>query len=140
MNLAEDEARRRFGAARVARLATADVAGQPHLVPVTFAVKGDIVVVAVDHKPKTTANLKRLRNIKSNPHVSLLVDEFDDEDWSKLWWVRADGTASIIETYHDRDEQLAWLVAKYDQYKATPPSGPMIWTDIRTWRGWAFTD
>ena len=58
--------------------------------PVTFAVLGDIIVIAIDHKPKRSMNLKRLRNIADNPRVSLLVDRYDD-DWSQLWWVRADG-------------------------------------------------
>ena len=84
------EARGRFAAARVARLATADATGQPHLVPVTFAVAGDMVYTAVDAKPKRTTALRRLANVAANPRVSLLVDHYDD-DWSRLWWVRADG-------------------------------------------------
>ncbi len=140
VKLAEDEARRRFTAARVARLATVDALGRPHLVPVAFAVSGNLVVVAVDHKPKTSTNLKRLRNVKSNPHVSFLVDEYDDHDWSRLWWVRADGTARVFhEDDQDRDEPATWLVAKYDQYDAMPPAGPVILTGIEVWRGWAST-
>jgi PPOX class probable F420-dependent enzyme len=87
--------RDRFAEARVARLATADESGRPLLVPVTFALDGDLAYFAVDHKPKTTRNLKRLRNIEANPQVSLLADEYD-EDWTQLWWVRADGTATIL--------------------------------------------
>jgi PPOX class probable F420-dependent enzyme len=79
-----DEARRRFAAARVARLATADTAGQPHLVPFVFAVDGDTVYSAVDHKPKRTTALRRLANIAQNPAVALLVDHYDDGDWSGL--------------------------------------------------------
>ncbi|GAA3437308.1 hypothetical protein GCM10018954_069220 [Kutzneria kofuensis] len=78
----------RFARARVARLATAGADGRPHLVPVTFAVHDDTVVIAVDHKPKTTTNLRRLRNIRENGQVSLLVDHYD-EDWRQLWWVRS---------------------------------------------------
>ena len=96
MGLTEGEARTRLAAARVARLATADRDGQPHLVPVTFAVDGDLIYTAVDHKPKTTANLRRLRNIRENPRVALLADYYA-EDWVALWWVRVDGRASIIE-------------------------------------------
>src|SRR5215203_583524 len=83
------QARRRFAAARVARLATADVAGRPHIVPVTFAVDGDIVYSAVDAKPKRRIALKRLANVAVNPAVALLVDHYAD-DWNELWWVRAE--------------------------------------------------
>ena len=91
-----DDARRRFAAARVARLATVAGDGQPHLVPVVFAVEGDTVLIAVDAKPKRHRALKRLRNIADHPAVSLLVDHYDD-DWSALWWVRADGVATVTD-------------------------------------------
>src|SRR5690242_12438701 len=99
MRLTPEEARERFAAARVARLATADAGGRPHLVPIVFAVAGDEVFSAVDAKPKRTANLKRLANVRANPHVALLADHYDD-DWSELWWARADGRARVLE----RDE------------------------------------
>ncbi|MGV9992300.1 TIGR03668 family PPOX class F420-dependent oxidoreductase [Streptomyces sp. NPDC003374] len=90
------QARSRFAAARVARLATVDDAGRPHLVPVVFATDGaDGIVTAVDHKPKTTARLKRLHNIEVSPAVCLLADAYD-EDWDRLWWARADGGARIL--------------------------------------------
>jgi PPOX class probable F420-dependent enzyme len=105
---------------------------------VTFAVAGDSVVIAVDHKPKTTANLKRLRNIGVNEHVSLLVDHYD-EDWSRLWWVRADGAAGVLEAAADRVEPVAWLREKYVQYQEVPPAGPVIRVEVHTWRGWAYS-
>ncbi|HTI20869.1 MAG TPA: TIGR03668 family PPOX class F420-dependent oxidoreductase [Kutzneria sp.] len=114
----------RFARARVARLATADRAGRPHLVPVTFAVHEDVVVIAVDHKPKTTTNLRRLRNIAENDQVSLLVDHYD-EDWRQLWWVRVDGVARILAG-DERIEPIEWLRAKYEQYRDRPPQGPVI--------------
>jgi PPOX class probable F420-dependent enzyme len=119
----------RFGRARVARLATADRNGRPHLVPVTFAVRentarGDLVVIAVDHKPKTTTNLRRLRNIADNGQVSLLVDHYD-EDWRQLWWVRVDGVARILSA-DEQIEPVGWLCAKYEQYRGRPPQGPVI--------------
>jgi PPOX class probable F420-dependent enzyme len=80
----------------VARLATTNDAGRPHIVPVTFAVAGDIVYTAVDAKPKSTRNLRRLRNIRGNARVAVLADRYD-EDWASLWWVRADGAATIVE-------------------------------------------
>ena len=79
------EARRRFASARVARLATADSGGRPHVVPIVFAVEGDIIYSAVDHKPKRTTALRRLANMAENPSVSLLVDYYDDDDWNRLW-------------------------------------------------------
>ncbi|EIE99094.1 TIGR03668 family PPOX class F420-dependent oxidoreductase [Saccharomonospora glauca] len=126
-------ARRLFTAARVARLATADADGVPHLVPVTFACDGDDVVWAVDAKPKTTRALRRLRNIAVNPVVSLLVDHYDEE-WSRLWWVRLDGHATINPT---DEAAVAALAAKYEQYRRTPPAGPVVRVRVRTWRGWS---
>ena len=90
------QARQRFAAARVARLATADAAGRPHIVPVTFAVDGDVVYTAVDAKPKQSTALKRLANVAANPAVALLVDHYAD-DWNELWWVRADGTGRVVD-------------------------------------------
>ncbi len=123
----------RLDDARVARLATVDENGRPHIVPVTFAHQDGTVVIAVDHKPKTTRDLKRLRNIQANDQVSLLVDHYD-EDWSKLWWIRADGTARITE----RTEAVAWLIEKYPQYRQNAPEGPFILIDVTrtvTWSG-----
>jgi PPOX class probable F420-dependent enzyme len=91
------EARRRFAAARVARLATADAAGRPHLVPVVFAVDGDRVYSVVDAKPKRTTALRRLANVAENPAVALLVDHYDDAEWGALWWVRAEGRGRVLE-------------------------------------------
>jgi PPOX class probable F420-dependent enzyme len=126
------EARRRFAAARVAHLATAGLTGQPHIVPVTFAVEGDFVYTAVDHKPKRTTALKRLANIRQNPRVALLVDEYSD-DWTRLWWARADGAASVRER-DDRAVEL--LVARYEQYGAQPPEGPVVVVAVDRWSGW----
>jgi PPOX class probable F420-dependent enzyme len=128
------EARRRFAAARVARLATADAVGRPHLVPVTFAVDGDTIYTAVDHKPKRTHALKRLANIEANPLVALLADEYD-EDWSRLWWARADGTASVRESAGEPELEL--LRARYDQYGESPPDGPLIVVAVERWSGWS---
>ncbi|HEX6454762.1 MAG TPA: TIGR03668 family PPOX class F420-dependent oxidoreductase [Trebonia sp.] len=135
MELTEAEARRRLGAARVARLATTGENRQPHLVPVTFAVEGDQVCIAIDHKPKTTTNLRRLRNIRENPRVALLADHYE-EDWNRLWWVRADGHASVLEDGRPRERSLDILAAKYEQYRQTRPSGPVIVVKIDRWSGW----
>ena len=136
MKLTEAEARDRLAGARVARLATAGANRQPHLVPVTFAVDVDRVYIAIDHKPKTTTNLQRLRNIRENPRVALLADHYED-DWDRLWWVRLDGHARIIETGEDRQMPLDVLAAKYPQYRQVRPEGPVIAIDARRWTGWA---
>ncbi|MFE9064891.1 TIGR03668 family PPOX class F420-dependent oxidoreductase [Streptomyces violaceusniger] len=135
MEMPEVERRQRFAGARVLRLSTADADGKPHLVPATFALLGDVVAIAVDHKPKRHSNLKRLRNIQENPAVSLLVDHFD-EDWERLWWVRADGRARVLENV-DADELVQALLSKYDQYREHRPSGPVIEIQINRWSGWA---
>lgn len=128
-------ARDRFAAARVARLATADESGRPLLVPVTFALDGDIAYFAVDHKPKTTRDLRRLRNIAVNPQVSLLVDEYSD-DWTQLWWVRADGTATILRDPATFTEPNRLLAAKYPQYQQFPPQGPVVRIHLTHWADW----
>jgi PPOX class probable F420-dependent enzyme len=97
---------------------------------------GNVIVSAIDHKPKRTNDLKRLRNIATNPRVSVLADHYTD-DWSLLWWVRADGHARIL---HGNPEPISWLVAKYDQYTNRPPAGPVIWIDITRWRYWSPAD
>src|SRR5690242_12554050 len=96
--MAESEAAAMFAEAPVAMLATAGSDAVPHIVPVVFAVHIDgehaRIYTAVDAKRKSTQRLRRLANIEDNPRVSMLVDHYD-EDWSHLWWVRADGTAEI---------------------------------------------
>jgi PPOX class probable F420-dependent enzyme len=136
VNLDPAEARRRFAAAPVARLATVGPAGQPHLVPVTFAVDGDHVYTAVDAKPKTTTDLRRLRNIAVDPRVAMLADHYE-ADWSALWWARADGTAALLDRPADMAGPLRLLAARYPQYRASPPAGPVIRIQVTRWTGWA---
>lgn len=134
MRLTAAQARERFAAARVARLATVSAAGVPHLVPVTFAVLGDRVVFAVDHKPKSTTRLRRLDNIRARPDVCLLADVYDD-DWEQLWWARADGTATV----RDEDaEAVDALAARYPPYAETRPAGPVVSVAVTAWTGWAW--
>ncbi|GAA1741801.1 TIGR03668 family PPOX class F420-dependent oxidoreductase [Luedemannella helvata] len=132
------QARARFADARVARLATADVAGRPHLVPIVFAPVGDDgLCFAVDGKPKSGAPLRRLANIAANPAVSVLVDHYDD-DWERLWWARADGTARVIEAGSARAAgPLAALARRYPQYQLTAPPGPVVVISVRRWSGWS---
>ncbi len=113
--------------ARVARLATAG----PHVVPICFALEGDVIWSAVDAKPKRTRQLRRLENIARDPRVSLLVDHYSD-DWSSLWWARADGTARICQ-----DGPVELLCQRYAQYVQSPPAGPFIAIDVARWSDWA---
>lgn len=137
MRLDSRTCRERFAAARVARLATAGVDGRPHIVPITFAFYSDVLITAVDQKPKLSTRLRRLRNIAENPQVSLLTDHYSD-DWSELWWVRADGAARVLEDERTRRRAGALLAAKYEQYRDVPPAGPVIEINIRSWAGWAY--
>ncbi len=133
------EARTRFSAARVLHLATADAAGVPHLVPCTFAIdESGRIVIGVDNKPKTTRNLRRLRNIEQNPRVSLLADEYD-EDWNRLWWARADGTAAIEHDGAEHDAHWRQLRGRYPQYDGQVLGGPVIAVTADTWSGWAYS-
>jgi PPOX class probable F420-dependent enzyme len=129
------EARALFASARVARLATVRPDGSPHLVPVCFALAGETIYTAVDHKPKATADLARLRHIAAEPRVALLADRYDD-DWSQLWWVRIDGEATVVDSAEERDRALAALAAAYPQYAERPPEGPVIAVRPRRIRGW----
>jgi PPOX class probable F420-dependent enzyme len=128
--------RRRAEAAPVARLATIDADGRPHLVPCCFAVAADVAYSVVDHKPKRSAALRRLDNIRGHPSVCLLVDHYDD-DWAALWWVRFDGEARIVTEGPEHAAALALLCAKYPQYRATPPSGAVVAIDIADCRAWS---
>ncbi|AUH41674.1 TIGR03668 family PPOX class F420-dependent oxidoreductase [Streptomyces sp. CMB-StM0423] len=139
MNLSAVEARDRFIGSPVARLATADGAGVPHVVPITFAVDGDVIVFAVDHKPKRTTELRRLRNIAENPAVSVIADRYAD-DWASLWWARADGRAEIWADHDSRSSAVELLQQKYRQYEEAPPQGAVVAIHVVTWTGWAFTD
>ncbi|MCD2195580.1 TIGR03668 family PPOX class F420-dependent oxidoreductase [Actinomycetospora endophytica] len=130
-----DDARARFAAARVARLATVSGAGVPHLVPVVFAVVDHRVLVAIDGKPKRTRALRRLANITDNPAVCLLADEYD-EDWSELWWVRVDGTAVVRDDDEALAEARSALGSRYPQHVADPPEGPVIEVSVERWSGW----
>jgi PPOX class probable F420-dependent enzyme len=121
-----------FAAARVARLATVKADGAPHVVPIVFAVGGDTIFSAVDAKPKRHTRLQRLVNIWHESRVSVLVDHYD-EDWSLLWWVRADGDARVLET---SAAALRELTAKYPQYRVTPPPGPFLEIQVRRWSSW----
>lgn len=148
MRLTEEDARTRLASAPVVRLATADAEGRPHLVVATFAPDlapdlasgpaGDRLYTAVDAKPKSTRDLRRLRNIRANPRVAVLADHYDD-DWTRLWWVRADGTAEVVEDPAATARPIALLAERYPQYRANPPAGPVVVIAVQRWSGWAYT-
>jgi len=110
----------------------------PHLVPVVFAapdVRNDLIYTAVDAKPKSTQRLRRLINIERNPSVSLLVDHYVD-DWTQLWWVRADGTATIHHSGVEMATGYALLRRKYAQYERLALDGPVVTIEVRHWASW----
>jgi PPOX class probable F420-dependent enzyme len=126
--------------ARVGRLATADAAGRPLVVPVCYAVDGLRLYSAVDAKPKSTRNLRRLRNIADNPHVSLVVDVWD-EDWSRLAWVIVEGRAEVLTSGDRFGRAIDLLEEKYPQYRALRldrTQGTVVAvtpTRVLSWRG-----
>jgi PPOX class probable F420-dependent enzyme len=122
---------------RGARLGTVGVDGAVRLVPICFAVVDDWLVSAVDHKPKRTGQLRRLDDMKPAGSATVLVDHYD-EDWSRLWWVRIIGPATV---HGNRDGEavaaLAALQAKYPQYRERPPAGAVYriaMDELRSWR------
>lgn len=128
----------RLATARVARLATSGPDGRPHVVPISFATEDQQLFFAVDAKPKRTADLKRLRNIRANPLVAVLVDHYED-DWAKLWWIRADGTAHVLEAGAESDHAIDLLVARYAQYRRRRPAGPAVAISIERLSSWSAT-
>ncbi|MCL4421755.1 MAG: TIGR03668 family PPOX class F420-dependent oxidoreductase [Actinobacteria bacterium] len=130
--MSPEEARRLLETARVAQLGTVRPDGSPHLVPVTFALEADLIFSAVDAKPKRTKALARLYNIIYEPRVSLIANNWD-EDWDRLWWVRADGIARI----QDSDEHaIALLMQRYAQYREPALLAPVIIIEVTRWSGW----
>ena len=133
----EREMRTRLNTARVARLATVTPSGQPHVVPICFTVHNDDIYSVVDFKPKSTIELARLENVRANPGVALVVDHYEDEQWDRLWWVRIDGVARVIESGVEHTTGIQVLRKKYPQYALRRPTGPLIAVGIRRWTGWS---
>jgi len=108
------------------------VDGRPHAVPIVHAIVGDLIVFAVDNKPKSGRPLRRVDNITANPRVAVLFDH-RSEDWEELWWVRADGVASI----HDVPPAAARrLHERYPEYERRTPDGPWVQIAVDRWTGW----
>jgi PPOX class probable F420-dependent enzyme len=89
----------------------------------------------VDQKPKATTDIQRLRNIRANPAVEVVVDSYE-EDWDGVWWVRLTGVARIIEDGSEREAALAMLARKYPQYAASPPEGAVVAIEVRRVSAW----
>jgi len=130
------EARARFDEAAVARLATVGADGAPHIVPVTFALAGDTIVTAVDGKPKRGTPLRRFENVAADPRVSILVDAYDT-DWTRLWWARADGRATVLAAGAELERALDMLRARYPQYATVALTGPAMVIAVDRWSGWS---
>ena len=111
-------ASRLIRSARTAHLATADASGRPHVIPICFVFDGKNFYSPIDEKPKRTApsKLKRLRNIRENPQVALVIDRYS-EDWSRLSYVLTIGRARIIQRGNTRQQAIRLLRRKYRQYR-----------------------
>jgi PPOX class probable F420-dependent enzyme len=127
--------RKRVESARVARLATIDPDGRPHLVPIVFALAGDTLYSAVDAKPKRSRRLRRIENARERPDVTILVDHYED-DWTRLWWARLRGRARVLEAGDEADRAIRLLIEKYEQYRTEPPGYPVLAIDIGEWQTW----
>ena len=128
--------RGRVADSRVARLATLDSDGRPHLVPITFVLIGETLYSAVDAKPKRSRALRRIENARRRPDVAVLVDHYDDADWTRLWWVRLRGRARVLDGGEEAGHALAVLAEKYEQYRAAAPGPPVLAIDVDEWRAW----
>jgi PPOX class probable F420-dependent enzyme len=123
-------------AARVARLASIDPDGRPHVVPITFALERDTLYSVVDRKPKRSQRLRRIENARARPDVTILVDHYE-ERWERLWWVRLRGTARVLDDGPERERALELLAAKYPQYRGQHLDGPVLAVDVTEVRSWS---
>ncbi|MDP2604045.1 MAG: TIGR03668 family PPOX class F420-dependent oxidoreductase [Deltaproteobacteria bacterium] len=125
-------------AARVAHLATADKHGQPHVIPICFVFDGKQFFSPIDEKPKRVApnQLKRVRNIRENPRVSLVVDRYD-ENWRRLAYVLIHGSAKILTKGKRHAQAIRQLRRKYRQYRSMNlVTRPVIVIAAREFRSW----
>jgi PPOX class probable F420-dependent enzyme len=126
----------RLTAARIARLATTDPDGRPHLVPIVFVLEGDTLYTAVDKKVKRSKKLRRIENARARPDVTVLIDHYE-EDWRRLWWIRIRGRARVLDVGDERERALALMQQKYPQYRTEPPDGPVLAIDVIQVREWS---
>lgn len=128
--------RRLVSPAPVGRLATVRSDGHPHVVPICFVITDDVIYSAVDDKPKRHRHLQRISNVTATGTASLLVDEYHD-DWSRLWWVRIDGRARLVDNTAESERAISLLSDKYPQYRNRRPPGPVLALDVQRWVGWS---
>lgn len=123
-------------AQRVGRLATADARGNPHVVPVCFALSGSSLYITIDEKPKSGRPLKRLRNLAENGSVAFVADRYD-EDWSRLGWVMLRGRAEVLTQGTEHDAAQALLRERYAQYRTMELAGlPVIAVRVERVTSW----
>jgi PPOX class probable F420-dependent enzyme len=126
----------RLAAAPVARLGTVGPGGRPRLVPCCLAVDELVAYSAVDDKPKRSVRLLRLADVALRPLATLLVDRYDD-DWARLWWVRAGGAAREVGDGPEHDRAVRLLLSKYPQYESHQLNGPVLAIELERWRSWS---
>jgi PPOX class probable F420-dependent enzyme len=130
--------------ARVGRLATADAAARPLVVPVCYAFDGESIYSAIDAKPKRTTGraLRRVRNLEENPRASLVVDEYDEE-WVRLRYVIAEGPVALLTGGDRFGRAVDLLREKYPQYRAMGldrAAGLVLAVAPLRFRAWRFAD
>jgi len=131
-----------ISAHRVARLATVDVKGQPHVIPIVYAFDGNLLYTPLDAKPKRVGvhQLQRVRNIQANPQVAVIIDDYS-EDWTNLAWVQIRGTATLVEDGAAHSTGVALLTAKYPQYHNMPLNErPIIVITVERVASWRAND
>jgi PPOX class probable F420-dependent enzyme len=137
MRLDSIDCRKRMDSSMFGVLGTVDPDRGTHLVPVVFAVLGDELVVPIDTvKPKETTQLRRISNLRSDARASLVVDQRSD-DWTELWWVRAD--LGFLGTEDSADGWRSRLANRYPQYRETGTVDSFLLFTIRSLSGWAAT-
>ena len=126
--------------ARVARLATADARGRPHVIPIVYAVVDGAIHFVVDEKPKAPGRrLKRLRNIDENPWVALVVDHYEEE-WTRLEYVLVTGRAAVVDVDEVYDRVVTRLRERYPQYRTmrlSARTNPLVRIDPERVHHWS---
>jgi PPOX class probable F420-dependent enzyme len=132
VEISDESVQARLRETRVARLATLDAEGRPHVVPICFAYDSQVFYSALDLKPKRVppGQVARVRHIQTEPNVVLLVDHYE-EDWEQLWYVMVRGTATLLSPSDAKEEVSKahrMLKAKYAQYRVSllPEDAPII--------------
>jgi PPOX class probable F420-dependent enzyme len=127
-------ARELLEAERVARLAYLDDGDRPRVLPVTYAMSGDLIWSAIDEKPKRAAEPARVRYLRRRPQAALCVDAYHD-DWSRLAWVQLIGRVAVIDV-PEAPEALDALAARYAPYRERTPPGPLLRLSVERALSW----